>query len=105
MKKTVQHVLEGAALGAVLGVAAGLLLAPESGKDLRKDIKKLSGDFYKSMVPKLKKLKKVSQAQYEELVAASMKGFAKAKKLSAAEQKFLEAEAKRSWKHFKRHMK
>ncbi|MDO8516232.1 MAG: YtxH domain-containing protein [bacterium] len=96
--------LEGALIGAVLGVAAGLLLAPSSGKKLRKDIKNRTADFYRYLAPQVKKLKRVSEAQYHAFVAQGVKNFAKAKKLSLAEEKMLAAEAKRSWGHFKKHL-
>ena len=34
------HFLKGSLMGAILGGAAGLLLAPKSGKELREDISK-----------------------------------------------------------------
>lgn len=104
-KKNGIKLLEGALVGAVLGVAAGMLLAPESGKKMRGDIKKLSGDFYRYIAPKVKKMKKVGQAQYDEFVSNAAKNFAKAKKLSLAEQRMLAKEAKRSWGHIKKHLK
>lgn len=97
--------LEGALIGAVLGVAAGMLATSETGRKMGKDIKKLSGDFYRYIAPQVKKLKKVSEAQYNAFVTESAKKYAKTKKLSLAEQKALAAEAKRSWKHIKKHLK
>ncbi|HUX35929.1 MAG TPA: YtxH domain-containing protein [Candidatus Paceibacterota bacterium] len=97
--------LEGALVGATLGIAAGMLLAPESGKKMRRDIKKLSGDFYRHIAPQVKKMKKVGEAQYNELVAKGATNYAKAKKLSLSEQKALIAEAKRSWGHIKKHLR
>ncbi len=105
MKKNGVKLLEGALVGAVLGVAAGLLLAPKSGKKLRGDIKKLSGDFYRYIAPQVKKMKKMGEAQFNELVTKGAKNYAKAKKLSLAEQKMLATEAKRSWKHIKKHLR
>lgn len=96
--------LGGALIGAALGVAAGLLLAPESGKKLRTDIKKLSGNFYRYLAPQLKKMKHVGEAEYNALVAQGVKSYAKAKKLSEEEVKVLVAEAKRSWKEIKKHL-
>ncbi|MDO8655385.1 MAG: YtxH domain-containing protein [bacterium] len=100
-----KFLLEGALVGAVLGVAAGMLLAPESGKKMRKDIKKLSGDFYRYIAPQVKKMKKMGEAQYHAFVAKGVKNFAKVKRLSLAEQKMLTTEAKRSWKHIKKHLR
>lgn len=99
--------LEGALVGAALGVAAGLLLAPESGKKMRKDIKRLSGDFYQYLAPQVKKLKQVGETEYHALVAKGAEQYAKAKKLSLGDGtvKTLVAEAKRSWGHLRKHMR
>ena len=56
-----KKIMGGALIGAVLGIAAGMLMAPKKGKELRKDVKKISADFYKSIAPKLKKIKKFSE--------------------------------------------
>jgi len=102
-KKKGGKLLEGALVGAILGTAAGLLLAPESGKKIRTDIKKLSGGFYDYIAPQIKKLKRVGEAQYSAFVSEKAKSYAKAKRLSRAEEKVLATEAKRSWKHIKKH--
>lgn len=96
--------LEGALVGAVLGVAAGLLITSEPGKKMRKDIKKLSGDFYNYLAPQVKKLKKVGEAQYGAFVDEGVKHYARAKRLSIEEQKILAKEAKKSWGHIKKHL-
>lgn len=94
--------LEGAFIGAVLGVTAGILLASESGKKIRMDIKKRSGDFYRYMAPQMKKLKRLSEAEYDAFVAKGAKNYANAKRISLAEKRRLIKEAKRSWGHMKR---
>ncbi len=97
--------LEGALVGAVLGVAAGMLLAPKSGKKMRKDIKEISGDFYRYITPQVKRMKRMGEAQYNALMAKGLKNYAKAKRLSSAEEKAIKMEAKRSWRHIKKHLK
>ena len=77
--------LEGALVGAALGAAAGLLLAPESGKDLRKDLKRKSAEFYRHLAPELKKVKKMGEKEYQAAVKKAMATYSKAKKLSADE--------------------
>ncbi|MFA6077760.1 MAG: YtxH domain-containing protein [Candidatus Paceibacterota bacterium] len=96
--------LEGALVGAVLGVVAGILITSEAGKKIGTDIKKLSGDFYRYMAPQVKKLKNLGESEYNTLVDQSVKKYAKAKKLSIAEEKILVKEAKRSWNHIKKHL-
>jgi len=102
-KKNSLKILEGALAGAALGVMAGMLLAPESGKALRKDVKKKSAEFYNRLSTQLKKAKKMSEEDYKEMVEKAMKGYAKAKKLSEKEVKELTKQAKSHWKHFKKH--
>ncbi len=104
VKKNGGKLLGGALIGAVLGAAAGMLLAPESGKKMRRDIKRLSGDFYRYIAPQVKKLKRVSEAQYNTFVAKGAKNYAKAKRLSLSEEKILIKEGKRSWRHIKKHL-
>lgn len=96
--------LEGALVGAVLGVVAGLLITSEPGKKVGRDIKRLSGDFYNYLAPRVKKLKKVGEAQYGAFVDEGVKHYARAKKLSLVEQRVLAKEAKRSWGHIKKHL-
>jgi gas vesicle protein len=103
MKKNTERLLEGAALGAILGVAAGMMI-PSSTKS-KKSLQNISGDFYKYLAPRVKKMKNMSEAQYDAFITAGVKNYAKLKKLSAAEQKALLTEAKRSWKQIKKHLK
>ncbi len=104
-KKSGGKLLGGALVGAVLGIAAGLLLTTESGKKIQKDIKKLSGEFYRYMAPQLKKMKQLGEAEYHAFVDEKVKRYAKIKKLSLEEEKVLAREAKRSWSHIKKHLK
>ncbi len=103
MKKIKSRLLEGALLGAALGVAAGMLFAPKSGKKLRGDIRTRAADFYTSVLPKLKQLKNMSESQYNAFMKTAVAGYGKAKKLSMRETKELAKHAQEFWKHFKKH--
>ncbi|OGF62617.1 hypothetical protein A2662_03715 [Candidatus Giovannonibacteria bacterium RIFCSPHIGHO2_01_FULL_45_33] len=109
MAKNRGKLIEGALIGAVLGVAAGMLLASEQGKKIEKkagkNIKKLSGDFYRYLAPRVKSLKRMGEAEFNLLVREGAKKYAKAKKLSLKEEKMLVAGAKRSWHQLKKHLK
>lgn len=96
--------LKGALIGAVLGVAAGVIVASDSGKKMGRNIKKLSGDFYRYLAPQLKKMKQVGETEYHALVAKGVENFTKTKKLSFKEGKILAKEAKRSWSHIKKNL-
>ena len=96
--------LGGALIGAALGVVAGMLLAPASGKKLRGGIEKKSAEFYAYLAPRLKKAKRMGEREYKMFVQEAVKNYAKAKRLSAHEQKALVAHAHQSWRHLKRHL-
>ena len=90
--------VEGALLGIALGVAAGMYLASNSTKELKGRLAEKYAEFSKFMAPKLKKLKKVSQSEYEMMVDKAMVGFGKAAKMTKSEALAL---AKTAKKHFR----
>lgn len=94
--------LEGALVGTALGVAAGLFLASKKGKELQKDIKQKTVEFYAYIAPKLKKIKRLGEKEYVAFVENAAKNYSKAKRFSAAETKILLAEARKAWKHLKK---
>ncbi len=96
--------LAGALIGGALGVAAGMLLAPESGKKFRGGIGRKSAEFYAHLAPRLKKAKRMGEAEYKVFVREAAKSYSKAKRLSGHEEKAIVAHAHRSWKHLKRHL-
>ena len=106
MKKnnTGMKVLEGGLVGAALGVVAGMLLAPKSGKKIQADVKKYYADFYSYVSPKIKKMKNISEKEYNDIVTNGAEAFAKVKKLSSDQQKEIVSEAKKSWKHLHKHL-
>ena len=74
-KNNTIKVIKSGLVGATLGVAAGIMLAPESGKKFRGDIKKKSAEFYAYLAPKLKKIKKVGEEEYDSFVQNAIKSF------------------------------
>lgn len=106
-KKNSNKALElmgGALAGAALGIAAGLLLAPKSGKQLRKDMKNQMADLYKMAAPQLKKMTKMGEAEYKMVMKKAVSAYSKAKRLSAAEAKMLQKQADASWKSVQKHL-
>ena len=103
MKKVKSRLVGGVLLGAALGVAAGMLLAPKTGKKLRKDIRDRAADFYASIAPQLRRLKNMSESQYKAFMKRAVAGYSKAEKLSIDEAKDLARHAQEFWKHFKKH--
>ena len=96
-------IVEGTLIGAALGFAAGMILAPESGKDLREDIKNKSADFYKLVSSKIKKIKKMTEKEYKAFIEKAAETYGKTKNLSAEEKTALIKTARDSRKHFKKH--
>ena len=103
MKKVKSRLLEGALVGAALGVAAGMFFAPSSGKKLRKDMQKTAANFHKYISPKIKQIKNMSEAQYKTFMKTAVDGYAKTQKLSKEEMGELVGYAQEFWKHFKKH--
>lgn len=102
-QSTTVKIVEGVLAGAALGVAAGMLLAPKAGEKIRKDIKNMAADVYKTAAPKLKKMKKIGEAEYKAFMSNAAKTYGKAKKLSEKEIAALSKEAQDSWKHLRKH--
>lgn len=94
----------GALAGAALGVAAGMMLAPKSGKALRKDMSDKVAELYKMAAPQLKKMEKVGEAEYKAVMRKVASTYSKARKLSLKEAKSLEKEALASWAMVKKHL-
>src|SRR3989344_1671405 len=103
MAKTNKYLwLEGAIAGAVIGVGAALLAKSDIGKKLGKDAKHSLSDFLKYLAPRIKKVKKMGEAEYKVIVSEAMKQYSKNKKLSLAEIKRLTKEAYATWSHVKK---
>ncbi len=98
------RMLEGVLVGAALGVATGMLLESASGKKLRGNAKQKSAEFYAYLSPRIKKMKKIGEREYKALAKSALKSYSKAKRLSPIEEKAIIAEAKKYWKHLKRHL-
>ncbi len=98
-KGNVVKFIEGAFAGLALGIAAGMFLNSKKGKELQKDAKDAIGDFYKSVAPKIKKMKKMGQGEYKAFMKDAAEKFGKAKKLSEEKIKELVDVAQKSWNH------
>ncbi len=94
----------GALAGAALGAAAGLLLAPESGEKMRKDMTKHAARLYKHAAPQLQKLSAMGEKEYKEVMQKALATYGKAQKLSTAEAKRLQEQADATWKVVQKHL-
>lgn len=96
--------LEGAVAGVALGVAASMFLASKKGKELKKDIKDVTADFYKYISPKVKKIGKMGEDEYKKFMKNAAEQYSKTKKISEDIAKDLVKDAQQSWKHFSKHL-
>src|SRR5690348_14807616 len=99
--------LTGALVGAVLGVAAGVFAVSDTGKKIgkaaKKEIKSRSGEFYRYIAPQLKKMKTLTEEEYNEFIDRSVKSFAKNKDLTKKDVSDLSKQAHKYWKLLKKH--
>ena len=103
-KNNTSKVFEGALVGAIFGIVAGMLIAPKSGKDLRNDIKNKSVDFYKYISPQLKKMEKMGKIEYGLFMKQAIQKYGKLKKLSEEQKIVLMREVQKLWTHIHKHL-
>jgi len=100
-----KKILVGSAIAAGVAVAAGILAKTKGGKKIvkkiSKDIKDKSTEFQKYIVPRLKKAKKMSAAEFKEFARGLAERYSKDKKLSLTEGKHLLKEVESSFKRLK----
>ena len=101
-KKNVIKSIEAGLVSAALGIAAGIALAPESGKKFKSDVKKKSDEFEVYLAPRLKKMKKIGKQEYDLFVKEAVKTYAEMKNLSKKEKSGLVSNARKSWKKIKK---
>lgn len=83
--------------GALLGVVAGILLAPKSGKELRESVKKSYKDISKRVTEELSRLKEVSQETYTQVVNSVVRTFVEAKKITVEEAEAIRDQLKQGY--------
>lgn len=96
--------LSGALIGAALGVAVGIFSNSEKGKELKKEMKDKMTDFYKTVAPKLKKMKEVGEKEYKTFISKALVDYNKDGKFDKEDLKKLANHAHASWKHLKKHL-
>lgn len=96
--------LSGALVGAALGIAAGIFANSKTGKELKKEVKVKAADFYKTISPKLKKMKEVGEKEYKVFINKALEDYNKDGKFDKEDLKHLAKQAKDSWKHLKKHL-
>ncbi len=117
MSKEFNSFLTGLLVGTVAGATAGLLLAPKSGEETRKDIQKLgvdvkskTEDVYtqakKSLDKKVKAIKnlgkKIDETKYSQLVEEIVDEYKKKELLNSETAKNLGKQLKKDWNTVKK---
>lgn len=107
MKKTNKKsskFLSGALIGAALGVAAGIFANSDKGKEVAKEIKDKSIEFYKYLAPQIKKAKEMGEKEYKAFINKALANYNKDGKFDKEDLKKLAKHAHASWKHLKKHL-
>lgn len=116
-KNVAGKVTAGVAIGALAGAAAGVLLAPKSGKETREDIKKFAKDtkekglelFEQAKAEVNKKIanvkkagKKIDAEEYKKIVAEIVETFKGNGKLTEKAAKKLDNQLREDWEDVKK---
>lgn len=96
--------LSGALIGAALGVAVGLFATSKKGKEVTKEIKDKSIEFYKFIAPQLKKVKEMGEKEYKDFIKSTLASYSKNKNLNKTDLANIAKEVQASWKHLKKHL-
>jgi len=88
--------------GAVLGLLAGLLAAPRSGKDTRDNIKKHYEEITDRICEELGRLKVITRETYADVVGAVVHGFEEARKISSEEAAEIKEELKKGFEKIRK---
>lgn len=85
MEKNTRNILAGSILGFIFGGAAGVLLAPKSGKDLRAEAAEQFNKIKKKFVTELETPCKLSKKAYSEILQKVVDTYKEAKKITSNE--------------------
>jgi gas vesicle protein len=88
--------------GAVLGLIAGLLVAPRSGKETRENIKKHYKEISDRISEELSRLKDITKETYTQVVGTVVHGFVEAKKITSDEAAELKSELKKGFEDIRK---
>ena len=83
--------------GALLGLMAGLLVAPRSGKETRENIKRHYEAISDRISEELSRMKDVTRETYTQVVEAVVHGFVEAKKITADEAAAVKSELQKGF--------
>jgi gas vesicle protein len=87
--------------GAMLGLLAGLLVAPKSGKETRDNLKKHYEEITDRICAELSRMKVITRETYSEVVGAVVRGFEEAKKITTEEATEIKEELKKGFEEIR----
>ncbi|MCX6809594.1 MAG: YtxH domain-containing protein [Candidatus Berkelbacteria bacterium] len=82
MDKQTKGVIIGASVGVIAGAIAGILLAPKSGEETRKDIAKYLHEIKETIAAEIAKAGKITKGKYDEIVSKVVEVYEAEKKIS-----------------------
>jgi gas vesicle protein len=88
--------------GALLGLIAGILVAPRSGKETRENIKRHYEEISDRISEELSRLKDITKETYAQVVGTVVHGFVEAKKITSDEAAELKSELKRGFEDIRK---
>lgn len=86
------------AAGLALGLAAGRFIQSPKGKAVAADLKKKAALLQKKVLLEAKKVKKLTEASYNELVDCVLEAYAEGKETAKGELPLLRKELRKQWK-------
>lgn len=97
--------LAGAALGAIVGTAAGVLLTPKTEEKVRCEVKKITKLLTERALKEVEKKTGLTRAQYEKIVDSVLAGYAKNSKLAKKTIDALSKDLKNRWDEIQKELK
>jgi len=88
--------------GAFLGLIAGILVAPRSGKETRENIKKRYEEISGRVSEELSRLKDITKETFGQVVGTVVHGFVEAKKITSDEAAELKGELKKGFEDIRK---
>lgn len=92
-----KKILTGLAAGAVAGAVAGILLAPKSGKAIRKELKEVADRIGKDVAGRTEKIEKLTEEEYHRIIEEASNLYRKAKKIKEEDVKEIIDDFKTRW--------
>ena len=84
-------------MGAILGAAAAIFLAPKSGQEMREDVKRIASDLTKKIAKEVEDAKDLTKESYDKIVDTVVAEYNKDKKMTEEVFNEIKKELKAKW--------